>query len=71
MLNFHLIIPTVCTGIVSSLVARTLCEGLSIAEPWRSTFSGALVACAVLGVLWDYQRRMLARQGLTESKCNS
>lgn len=68
MLKSQLIVPTIGVGIVASIVAKTLCEVFSIVEPWKSPFSGAIVALVVLGALAYYQRRLEARKVLLQPK---
>lgn len=68
MLKSHLIVPTICVGIVAAMVAKTFCEVLSVAEPWKSPLLGAIVATAVLSALASYQRRLEARKSPLTSK---
>lgn len=68
MLKSHLIVPTIGIGIAASIIAKTLCEVFSIVEPWKSPFSGAVVALLVLSALANYQRRLEARKSSLTSK---
>lgn len=68
MQKLQWLIPAVGIGIVSALIAKTICEAFVIAEPWQTTLSGAFVAVAVVGSLAYCQNRSQHGEAAQESK---
>ncbi|MBL8854050.1 MAG: hypothetical protein JNK57_08770 [Planctomycetaceae bacterium] len=60
MKSLHQLVPVICMGVVSGIVANGLWSGLGVAEFWRPVLSGVSVALAVMATLTYQNRRPVA-----------